>query len=149
MYNLNRDERMIVIATLYNIDFINVGEKVSKESLEIFIRLIAEMNPSLYSINNIVDFNEFISTLEKLIDQISIIDQIIVDNLNNYTINRLNIVDKQIIRLAIFEMKSGLKYQLAINEALEITNIYTDLGDKKSKAFNNKLLDEIRKKIVE
>lgn len=83
------------------------------------------------------------NTLAKLVE----IDQIIENNLVNYTLKRLNAVDRAIIRLAVYEMMSGLDSKIAINEALELTKEYTDLGDKKAVRFNNKLLDNIAKEI--
>ncbi|MDE6407714.1 MAG: hypothetical protein K2K50_03825, partial [Anaeroplasmataceae bacterium] len=68
--------------------------------------------------------------------------------LEYYTIDRLNLVDKAIIRLAVSEMLEGKEpRQVIINEALEITKLYTDLGDHKAVSFNNRLLDNINKKL--
>lgn len=76
------------------------------------------------------------------------IDSIIRSALENYTISRLNVVDRIIIELATYEMMSGTPCNIAINEALEITKIYTDQGDKKAVAFNNKVLDNIKRKLL-
>lgn len=76
------------------------------------------------------------------------IDSIIRSALENYTISRLNLVDRIIIELATYEMMSGTPCNIAINEALEITKIYTDQGDKKAVAFNNKVLDNIKRKLL-
>lgn len=76
------------------------------------------------------------------------IDEIISATLEHYTIDRLNLVDKAIIRLAVSELLKGKEpYQVIINEALEITKLYTDLGDHKAVSFNNRLLDNIHKKL--
>lgn len=72
------------------------------------------------------------------------IDQIITKILKNYTIDRLNLVDKAIIRLAVSEMiKKEQPREVIINEALEITKEYSDHGDHKAVSFNNRLLDNI------
>ena len=77
------------------------------------------------------------------------IDNIISKSLFNYTISRLNLVDLQIIRVATFEMlEKKLANAIIINEAIELTKIYTNLDDDKAKAFNNKLLDNIAKEIA-
>ena len=76
------------------------------------------------------------------------IDSIISDSLVNYTITRLNLVDKAIIRLATAEMLNGQDKRVAINEALEITKEYSDHGDRKAVSFNNRLLDTISNNIV-
>lgn len=75
------------------------------------------------------------------------IDSLISTSLTNYNINRLNIVDRAIIRLATYEMLSGTPANIAINEALEITKEFSDEGNHKAVSFNNKLLDSIKKNI--
>ena len=75
------------------------------------------------------------------------IDEIISSSLTNYSIDRLSYVDRAIIRVATFEMLNGLSPNIAINEALEITKVFSDCGDGKARAFNNKLLDTISKAI--
>lgn len=106
-----------------------------------------------------IDLEEAISALEE-IDELALrlarycysnlakIDEIISSTLERYTIDRLNLVDKAIIRLAVSEMLEGKEpIEVIINEALEITKVYTDLGDHKSVSFNNRLLDNISKKM--
>lgn len=79
---------------------------------------------------------------------IKAIDEIISNALVGYTLNRLNVVDRSIVELATYEMKNDVVAPaIAINEALEITKMYTDAGDKKEVKFNNKLLDNIRKQL--
>lgn len=73
------------------------------------------------------------------------IDDIIRQALEHYTIDRLNLVDKAIIRLAISEMIGKEPREVIINEALEITKLYSDQGDHKATSFNNRLLDNINK----
>ena len=76
------------------------------------------------------------------------IDEIISNCLFNYTIKRLNVVDLEIIRVATFELlEKKVASAVIINEAIELTKIYTNLDDDKAKAFNNKLLDNISKYI--
>ncbi len=83
--------------------------------------------------------------LEDVFLHIDEIDQIISDNLQNWTIDRLNYVDKAIIRYAVYEMKyDNLPFEIAINEALELTKKYSNLDDDLAKNFNNKLLDNIK-----
>lgn len=93
------------------------------------------------------ELDEFALFLVKgVIDRLEEIDEIISANLFNYTINRLNLVDLAIIRIATLELIEGkLEKQIIINEAIELTKIYTNLDDDKAKAFNNKLLDNIAK----
>ncbi len=77
------------------------------------------------------------------------IDLIITKNLENWTIDRLNYVDKAIIRYAVYEMKYlKLPYEIVINEAIELTKKYSNLDDDLAKRFNNKLLDNIKNHLM-
>ncbi len=78
------------------------------------------------------------------------LDNIISENLSNYTIDRLNYVDLAIFRVAVFEIKyQKLPSNVVINEALEITKKYSNLDDDQARKFNNKLLDKIKKYLEE
>ncbi len=75
------------------------------------------------------------------------IDEIIKNNLENYKLDRLSYLDISIIRFACYELLKNddkLHPAIIINEAIEITKKYSDLGDHKATAFNNKVLDNIR-----
>lgn len=76
------------------------------------------------------------------------IDQIISDNLLNWTIDRLNYVDKAIIRYAVYEMKyTDTPFEIVINEAINMTKKFTNLDDDAAKSFNNRLLENIKNKL--
>ena len=75
------------------------------------------------------------------------VDELIEESLENYHMNRLNLVDKAILRLAVSEMLTDQPRNIIINEALEITKQFSDQGDHKATAFNNRLLDKINKKL--
>ena len=75
------------------------------------------------------------------------VDELIEGSLENYHMNRLNLVDKAILRLAVSEMLTDQPRNIIINEALEITKQFSDQGDHKATAFNNRLLDKINKKL--
>ncbi|MDD3842097.1 MAG: transcription antitermination factor NusB [Candidatus Izemoplasmatales bacterium] len=92
------------------------------------------------------DYPEIVlSRVAQIWDHLDVIDQIISQNLENWTIDRLNLVDKAIIRNAVYELKyTDLPYEIVIDEAIELTKKYTNLDDDKARAFNNKLLDTIK-----
>lgn len=122
--------REMAIQLLYNVDFMQITLDKAKASIE-----------------NVSD-DALSFAAHVLYDKVNI-DKIIEESLENYHINRLNSVDLQIIRLAVYEMKSGEAKAVVINEALELTKEYTDTGDKKAVRFNNKLLDKIANKIYQ
>lgn len=85
-----------------------------------------------------------------IIDNLTIIDNIIKNNLYNYQLNRLNKVDKAIIRLATAEFLEGkINYKIIMNEMIEFTKEYSSLNDQKQHKFTNKLLQLIYENIVQ
>ena len=93
------------------------------------------------------DKEKVLSFLKLVEGKIAQIDTIISACLENYTIDRLNQVDKAILRLATADLLAGTPKGVVINEALEITREYSDQGDNKAVRFNNKLLDKIVNKL--
>ena len=76
------------------------------------------------------------------------IDQVIVESLKNWTINRLSYVDRAIIRLAVYELlETNTPANVIIDEAIEITKEYSNLEDDSQSKFTNRLLDDIKEKL--
>lgn len=71
------------------------------------------------------------------------IDKHIDKHTRNYEIHRLSAVDRNILRLAIYEMKhrTDIPPAVAINEAIELAK---NLGSQDSGRFVNGILDSIR-----
>ncbi len=89
---------------------------------------------------------DILRTYRDVVAHLDDIDKVIEKNLVNWTIDRLNYVDLSIIRYAVYEMKyAKLPYEIAINEALELTKKLSNLDDDLAKGFNNRLLDNIKK----
>jgi N utilization substance protein B len=104
----------------------------------------------LQSMGGDVDNELYNETVRYIVKEVTpylpAIDRLISEHLVDWTIDRLNYVDLAIIRYAVYEMKyANTPYEIAIDEAIELTKKYTNLDDNKAKAFNNRLLDNIRK----
>lgn len=126
-----RDNRIFGMQIIYRVDFNDVS--TSEAIKQVF---------------NNDDFNEEgVEFALKYLNNREKVDQIIEMALENYSISRLNAVDRAIIRLATAEMYLGEDKRVAINEALEITKMFSDEGNHKAVAFNNSLLDKIAKEI--
>ena len=71
------------------------------------------------------------------------IDQEISRHSHNWKLNRMSFIDRNILRIAIFEILScdEIPLKVSINEAIEIAKTY---GDKNSAPFINGILDQIR-----
>lgn len=91
----------------------------------------------------------FVDTaVASILDLKETIDETIESVLIGYTLKRISTVDRAILRLATYEMlETQTPFEIIIDEALNLTHTYTDLGDHKSVSFNNKVLDSIQKKL--
>jgi N utilization substance protein B len=74
------------------------------------------------------------------------IDKIIDSHSSNWRLHRMSCVDRNILRLAVFELYycEDIPVKVSINEAIDIGKKF---GTRESGGFINGLLDSIRKKI--
>ncbi len=89
--------------------------------------------------------------LEKLVvgvtEQRNEIDSILKDHLEKWSIDRLAIVDRNILRMAIFEIiycAEDVPVNAAINEAIEVAKIF---GDDESSKFINSVLSKVKQSV--
>ena len=75
------------------------------------------------------------------------VDGLIRDTSEHWRMERMGLVDRNILRMAVFELleEKTLAAPIIINEAIEIAKKYSD---DKSATFINGLLDAIRKKLA-
>lgn len=125
--------RIIAMMCLYNYDLTKSTDFAS------LIEVIMEEN---------VEYDK--EFLDKIIacvmDNLSDIDYEIAKCIDNYSIDRLSYVDRNIIRVAIAEMKYlSTPPEVAINEAVDISKEYSETSSLLTSKFNNALLDKIKK----
>lgn len=74
----------------------------------------------------------------------AVLDQLIDKYLINWTLERLSLVDKTILRMSLYEMIyiEDIPYAVSINEALELAHMYSDEDASK---FINGILSKIIK----
>ena len=79
------------------------------------------------------------------IENITEIDKIIQENLNNWVMDRLNSVDKAILRLSVYSLlyQKDTPPPIVIDEAI---NLAKDFGTDDSYKFVNAVLDSIKNK---
>ncbi len=88
---------------------------------------------------------EFANALVKgTIERVAEIDALLSAHAHNWRIERMAAIDRQVLRLAVFELLSAPETPLkvVINEALELTRTYS--GDE-AVPFVNGVLDAVRK----
>ncbi len=125
-----REERETLLRALYSVDILDDYEADS-------VRLFAGRNK----------WDQ--ATVDKILGIVShldLIDAQISNHLKNWTISRIAIVDKNILRLALYELlyETTTPMKVIINEAVEIAKKY---GTKDSFMFINGVLDAIAREI--
>ncbi len=106
----------------------------------------------IYDTVKFKDFDDLLAEEQlnfmEIIHKLGEIDQIITNNLTNYTLDRLNKVDLAIIRITVYELLlKRFPAEVMINLGIELTKEFSDLDDEKQHKFTNKLLDTIYKNI--
>jgi N utilization substance protein B len=93
--------------------------------------------------DNTEEEKEYISELLKgVIANIDLIDEQILKNLKDWTIDRISKIDLAILRLAIYEIKyiENVPVKVSLNEAIELAKTY---GNENSANFINGLLAKV------
>ncbi len=82
--------------------------------------------------------------IEGMVEHLVEIDERIKKYCENYNLNRISAVDRNVLRLAIYEMlyRDDIPPVVSINEAIELAKTF---GGVESGAFVNGILDRIRK----
>lgn len=89
-----------------------------------------------------IDFSN--DLIRGVINNLSNIDELINNHLEKYTIDRLSYVDRNIIRLAVYEMLYlDHPIEVVINEYLNISREFTQIENYDTVKFNNAVLDKI------
>jgi transcription antitermination protein NusB len=84
-----------------------------------------------------------ITLLQGITDNLEQIDQLIADSASNWRMVRIAATDKNLLRIAVFEMlkRDDVPPQVAINEAVEIAKRF---AGEDSPKFINGVLDAVR-----
>lgn len=74
------------------------------------------------------------------------IDTLLQENLANWSIDRLTVIDRNVLRLGIYELMyaGDVPYNVTINEMVEVAKQF---GTVDSAGFTNGVLDSVRKKM--
>lgn len=133
--------RSIVLQTLFEWDFAVLEDRDTKEMLE---RNIEEFGPGL-------DDNQFMSELfNGVIKKKQIIDEIIEKAAPDWPIDKISIVDRNVLRIGLYELlfadKGQVPPKVAINEAIEMAKTF---GGENSSRFVNGVLGGVYKEMGE
>ena len=125
--------RSIAMQTLYEWDFAEMKEDIAK----ITEKNIEEFGPGLEDVNK-----DFIRTLvHGVLEYRSSIDQIIEKAAPEWPLDQITTVDRNVLRLGLFELLYGNKEEVppkvAINEAIELAKNFS--GESSGKFVNGVL----------
>lgn len=72
------------------------------------------------------------------------IDKLIKNNLDHWQIDRISVIDRNVLRIGVFELiyRKDIPYKVSINEAIELAKKYSSSD---SGGFVNGILDAIHK----
>ena len=91
------------------------------------------------------DTHDFAEALVKgVCENLKAIDEIISKHTDNWNISRMAVIDRNIMRISVYEMlyRDDIPPNVSINEAIELAKKY---GDVDSGKFVNGILDKIKK----
>jgi len=115
--------------------------EISKESVESSLKDF--WSKSGNAINK--DTRDFAESLVKGVwENITAIDEVILKHTDNWSISRMAVIDRNIMRMSVCEMlyREDIPPNVSINEAIELAKKY---GDVDSGKFVNGILDKIKK----
>jgi N utilization substance protein B len=133
MTGYRRKARELALQALYYIDINHIGPdgEVLQEALNLFCD---HFPPS----------GQFKVFFHALVKGVLEIDTLLEKHSKNWKISRMSCVDRNILRLAAFELLycPDIPVKVTINEAIDVGKKY---GTKESGAFVNGIIDGIRK----
>ncbi len=133
--------RSIVLQSLFEWDF---SSKDSKEAESIFVRNAKEFAPGLS------DFSFMEILLKGVLEKQKDIDLIIEKAAPDWPIEKISVIDRNILRIGLFELlfadRSQVPPKVAINEAIELSKTF---GGETSSKFVNGVLGAVYKELGE
>jgi N utilization substance protein B len=129
-----------------------------RKSRELALQILFELESNRGDVKKIIDqfwknfdypeeLREFSERLvEGVAEHREEIDRLIRKHAKNWSLNRIDRVDRNILRAAIFELAycSDIPPKVAINEAIELSKKF---GSEKSPPFINGILDKVAQEI--
>ena len=104
-------------------------------------QLLSLFHPKVEKVLSSMDYAR--QLLEGVVKYKKEIDSLLVEISKSWSLNRMPLVDRNIMRIGVFELKFSskrVKRNIVINEAIELAKIY---GNQDSFKFVNGILDRI------
>ncbi len=129
-----RKDRQLALQLLFSID---INPTPIKNAIDNFTLYFANSEPT--------DF--FLQIVNGVANSYSEIDALMKKASKNWTINRMPVIDRNILRIGIYELIycEDIPARVAINEAIDISKQF---GTNDSGAFINGILDKVNKENI-
>jgi N utilization substance protein B len=116
---------------------------VGKQSKDEILRTFWQMNEHPPKVRDFAD-----QLFQGTIQRVKEIDRVIQQHTKNWRLSRMAVVDRNVLRLAVFEFLSGSRTPetVVINEALEIAKRFST---NESAQFVNGILDSIKNELMD
>ena len=140
--------RIKALFELYQYDLLKSDDNIQYFDQE-FPKLLEEVNEendSKYEFSYDEKFSK--ELYQGVIDNLSDIDRTIAISLTDYTLDRLGYIDRNLIRIGVYEIVYLHEPKnIIINEIINLSKEYTQTESFLSSRFNNRLLDNICKRL--
>ena len=101
-------------------------------------QILFQIDNDIVDLKNVKFFDLYVAmpyikeTIDYYIEHQDEINKTISEKLNNYTLDRISKVDRNVLRLAASELLStNTPKKIIVNEAIKITKIYSDVNSYK------------------
>ncbi|MBQ7276008.1 MAG: transcription antitermination factor NusB [Bacilli bacterium] len=151
--NIRTNSRIIAMMLLFNLDInkeLNNNNFDNNNYLNNYLleaindNSISSNNPSEEKIEYDLDFVKEI--VNGVINNLSTIDFKLSIAIVKYTLDRISIVDRNLLRIGAYEILfTDTPANIVINEIVNISKEYSEIDDYKTSKFNNAVLDKLAK----
>ena len=114
---------------------------VGKNALEVAERTMEEaLDEGLIKKRDTAYILELVAGVADKKDEL---DAFIAEHAKGWTLDRINVIEKNLIRLALYEIRhmENIPYEVSVNEAIELAKRY---GEDDAYSFVNGILDKAR-----
>ncbi|MFN3505265.1 MAG: transcription antitermination factor NusB [Caldimicrobium sp.] len=135
---LRRKGREIALQILYQIEIAKISLSEALQNYKNYLNIEGDLKA----------FSFAEELLQGIAKQKDFLDALIQKYTQNWPLDRLNLTDKNILRIALYEFffRPDIPPVVSINEAVELAKLY---GTDESPAFINGILDRIYKNELE
>lgn len=133
---VRRNSRIRALIFLYNYDL--TGERIDENYLDLLFK----------EADALFDKQFYEELVNGVLDHYQEINRTINLSIRNWTLDRMSVVDRNLIRIGTYEMLYTITPKpIIIDEILDLTHEYSETTSLEESRFNNRLLEQIGRSI--